>query len=128
MYINLLRQSFLFIFCFNIQKISILPTGCIDLFHMIIRLNNYYFPEQHELFLVCNGDLFWFLWIINVISKQHYMLWRVSRNILRDWGTKICKLQRNCIASLQHFPKMFGYREWYFAFFNICTCVVPLLV
>jgi len=50
-YVNLLRQGFLFVpFALTFKKICILPTGCTDLFRMIIRLNSDYFPEQHELF------------------------------------------------------------------------------
>jgi hypothetical protein len=32
---------------FDVQKLCILPTQCIYVFHMVLTINSDYFPKQH---------------------------------------------------------------------------------
>jgi hypothetical protein len=72
--------------CFNIQKLTFIPPECINVFHMILRVNSNYFPKHHELLGFCNEDsvfLWGRNWIWNIIwwisiFKRLSVLWHVA--------------------------------------------------
>lgn len=58
--------------CFNIQKLCILRTHCIDVFRMALTANSDYFAKEHTQLGGCHGDVMCFLWGRNWILRMLY--------------------------------------------------------
>jgi hypothetical protein len=57
--------------CFIVETMFVLPTRCIYLCHMILKIKTVYFLQQHRPINLCNINAVYFLWGINWIFEYY---------------------------------------------------------
>jgi hypothetical protein len=58
--------------CYNAQKLCILPTECIYVFHIVLSIISDYFPKRHYSLCLCSRDIMCFLWGMNWIFISYW--------------------------------------------------------
>ena len=90
----------------DVKELCTLPTNCIYVFCIILRINDGYFPEQHWPAILCNGNWKCLHWGRNLTYNYNLHKFQAQkgfRNRLLKWIELLCGVF--CGDSVHHYTR-----------------------